>query len=223
MTKPGYRLRLLIIDRSGSIASLMPGQQTGFDELLSGEAALPGEAAFSLWDFDSEIRCIASHAPLSEVQGYKIEPRGLTALNDAIGRAVTEEGAKLAALPEDQRPEDVTVIVSTDGLNTQPNQEWTTAKVHALLAEQQAKYGWRVLFLGTNQDAIQEAGKYSVASGQAVNFTSSSTGARNSWVGTRNYLSRVPLASAAGGQGLNYSAEERELAESGEEPENAGN
>lgn len=223
MTKPGYRLRLLIIDRSGSIASLMPGQQVGFDELLSGEAALPGEAAFSLWDFDSEIRCLSSHAPLSEVQGYKIEPRGLTALNDAIGRAVTEEGAKLAALPEGQRPEDVTVIVSTDGLNTQPNQEWTTAKVHALLAEQQAKYGWRVLFLGTNQDAIQEAEKYSVPSGQAVSYVSSSAGSQNSWRATKQYLGRVPVASAAGGQSVNYSTEERKLAESGEEPENTGN
>lgn len=223
MTKPGYRLRLLIIDRSGSISSILQGQQSGLDEFLSGEAALPGEAAFSLWDFDAEIRCIASLAPVADLQGYKIEPRGLTALWDAIGQAVTAEGAKLAALPEDQRPEDVTVIISTDGLNTQPDQEWDAAGVKKLLAGQQAQYGWRVLFLGANQDAVLEGQKYGVAGGQSVSYVASSTGARNSWVGTRNYLSRVPLASAAGGQGLNYSAEERELAESGEEPENAGN
>lgn len=44
-----------------------------------------------------------------------LEPRGTTALLDAVGRFITEIGSGLAVLPEDDRPGIATVPVMTDG------------------------------------------------------------------------------------------------------------
>ncbi len=48
-------------------------------------------------------------------------PRGSTALLDAIGRTVTELGTALAAMPEEERPCKVIVIIMTDGLENASN------------------------------------------------------------------------------------------------------
>ena len=155
MTQPGYRHRIIVMDRSGSIQAILAGQQGGLGEFLGSEEKVPGKVTFSLWDFDTEIRCVASLAPLDAVKGYVIEPRGNTAMYDAVGDAVSAEGEKLAGLPEDERPEDVTVIVASDG-EENSSQRRTGPEVRQMLGHQQDAYGWRVIYMGTNQDVLRE-------------------------------------------------------------------
>jgi hypothetical protein len=81
-------------------------------------------------------------------------------------------------------------------------------------------FGWRVLYMGCNQDALKEGAKIGTRSGLSVNTVSSDTGQRRAWKMSSNYLGRVPVASAAAarGQSTDLSPEERSLGESGEEP-----
>jgi hypothetical protein len=221
VTQPGYRHRIIVMDRSGSINDILEGQQSGLSEFFGSEGQVPGDATYSLWDFDTRIRCVHSFASLNEVKDYKIEPRGGTAMYDAVGDAVNAEGAKLAGLPEDKRPEDVTVIVASDGLENS-SQRWTGTEVKNLLAVQQDTYKWRVIYMGCNQDAFKEGEKIGTRRGLTVNTVSSDAGSRNSWKMSANYLSRVPVASAAAPDSLVFSDKERALGESGdEEPEQA--
>jgi hypothetical protein len=213
MTQPGYRHRILIIDRSGSIKDIRAGQQSGLEEFLRSEQQVPGRVTVSLWDFDTEIRCVHSMAAAGEVLGYRIEPRNATAMNDAIGDAVESEGAKLAALPEDERPEDVTVIISSDGLENS-SQRRTRAQVKEMLTHQQEAYGWRVLWMGTNQDVLRESASSGVTMDMAVSYTATSTGSVNAWAASAMNLARVPVTSRAAGQSIGYSEEERALGES---------
>jgi hypothetical protein len=216
VTQQGYRHRILVIDRSGSIQHILGGQQSGLSEFFGSEAKVPGRATFSVWDFDDEVRCIGGFAPLEEVRGYRIKPRNMTALYDAIGTALVREGELLAALPEDKRPEDVTMIISTDGLEN-ASQQYTSASVRALLEEQRARYGWRVLYMGANQDAFAEGEKFGATRGMTVNSVGTDAGSRNSWKMSADYLSRVPVASAAAVGSLDLTDDERVLGESGEE------
>lgn len=212
MTQPGYRHRIIIMDRSGSIGSILAGQQGGLKEFFGSEALVPGRATYSLWDFDTEIRCLHSLAPLDTVTGYVIEPRGGTAMNDAVGDAVSAEGEKLAALAEDGRPEDVTVIIASDGEENSSRRR-TGPEVKAMLDHQQDAYGWRVIYMGTNQDAFAEGAKLGARQDLTVNYASTNTGSLNSWTATAGLLSRAPVAAAAAG-GYEYSTAERDLAES---------
>jgi hypothetical protein len=212
VTQPGYRHRIIIMDRSGSIASILAGQQEGLRAFFASEEQVPGKATFSLWDFDTEIRCLHSLASLDAVKGYVIEPRGGTAMHDAAGDAVTAEGEKLAGLPEDARPEDVTVIIASDGEENSSRRR-SGPEVKAMLDRQQDAYGWRVIYMGTNQDAFAEGAKLGARQDLTVNYANSSTGSLNSWVATSGLLSRAPVAAASAG-GYGFSETERKLAES---------
>lgn len=213
MTQPGYRHRIIIMDRSGSIADILAGQQSGLSEFFRSEAAVTGGmATYSLWDFDDEIRCVHSFEPLEAVRDYRIEPRNWTALHDAVGDAVAAEGEKLAALPEAARPQDVTVIIASDGEENMSKRR-TGPEVKAMLDRQQDDYGWRVVYMGTNQDAFAEGEKLGARRGTTVSYANSDTGSANSWSATSNLLSRAPVAAASPG-GYDFNDDERGLAES---------
>jgi hypothetical protein len=220
MTQPGYRHRIVIQDRSYSMLEILEGAQSGFREFAAGEAAQPGKVTFSLWDFDTEIRELVSFGTPEQVRGYEIEPRGSTALYDAVGTAVVTEGTRLSALPEDERPEDVTVLVASDGEENM-SQTWGAAAVRELLRMQQETYGWRVLYMGCGEAAFKEGERIGSSSGLTVNTVRSNPGQRNAWKMSSDYLGRVPVAAAAVGS-LGLTDDERALGESEEEDETAG-
>lgn len=212
MTQPGYRHRIIVMDRSGSIASILAGQQSGLEEFLASEEKIAGKATFSLWDFDTQIRCVHSLAPLDAVKGYRIEPRGTTAMHDAVGDAVAAEGEKLAGLPEGERPEDVTVIIASDGLEN-ASQRRAGPEVARMLARQQDAYQWRVIYMGTNQDAFAEGAKLGARANLTLNYVNTDTGSANTWASASSLLSRAPVAAAAAG-GYEFNVDERKRAES---------
>lgn len=211
MTQAGYRHRIIVMDRSGSIADILAGQQNGLKELFGSEAAVPGKVTFSLWDFDTEVRCVHSFASLDAVKGYEIKPRGWTALHDAVGDTVTAEGEKLAALPEGKRPEDVTVVVATDGQENR-SQRRTGAEVTQMLSRQQDEYQWRVIYMGTNQDALAEGAKIGARANLTLNYLNTNDGSRNTWSAASSLLSRAPVATASP-SGYNFNEAERAKAE----------
>jgi hypothetical protein len=216
VTQAGYRHRIIIMDRSGSIKKILAGQQSGLEEFLKSELALPGKLTVSLWDFDEEIRCMYSFATADEVLLYRIEPRGLTAMNDAVGDAVEEDGRRLSLMAEDERPEDVTVIIASDGLENSSKRR-SGGEIREMLGRQQDVYGWRVIYMGTNQDAIAEGTKIGARAGRSVAYVGSSAGSANAWNASANYLSRVPSSKGVTMDMLSFSAEERELAGSDED------
>jgi hypothetical protein len=134
-------------------------------------------------------------------------------MHDAVGDAVSVEGEKLAGLPEDARPEDVTVIIASDGQENSSKRR-TGPEVKAMLDHQQDAYGWRVIYLGTNQDAFAEGAKFGARGDLTVSYVNTNTGSANAWAGTSALLSRAPVAVASTG-GYNFSEDERTIAESG--------
>ena len=73
------------------------------------------------------------------------QPRGSTALLDAIGRCIKECTVN-----------NPTVIILTDGLEN-TSHTYTNAHVKDLI-EQKTTDGWTFVYLGANQDAFAEAG-----------------------------------------------------------------
>jgi hypothetical protein len=99
-----------------------------------------------------------------------LDPRGSTALLDAMGRLVTDAGARLAALPEDQRPGTVVVAVMTDGLEN-ASREWTHAGVRELVDQQTQAYGWQFLYMGADQDAVEVGTRLGIDAAHAMTWT----------------------------------------------------
>ena len=117
---------------------------------------------------------------LAVAPGPDAQERLQTALLDAVGRTIDDVGARLASLPEDQRPAKVIIAIFTDGLEN-ASRVFTTEKLAASIKHQQEKYGWEFLFLAANQDAIATAATIAIPASQAMNYVASPVGVRDSY------------------------------------------
>jgi uncharacterized protein YegL len=162
-----------ILDRSGSMQSMVVPAIEGFNRLLHEQQQEPGGVRFTLVLFDDQYEVPYHSLPIAEVvelDTARYVPRGSTALLDAIGRTIDELGAKLAATPEDLRPGQVIVAILTDG-EENASRRFTWRDVAKRIRHQTEQYDWKFLFLGANQDAIATAAKMSIHAADAANFS----------------------------------------------------
>ena len=187
MTDPTYTDLTMVLDRSGSMQSIKDDTIGGFDAFLSEQRRLPGRCTVSLVQFDNEYEEVYTGRDITDVPGLTLVPRGSTAMLDAIGRAVNATGARLAALPEDQRPGTVIVGIMTDGLEN-ASREFTYPTVKALIEQQEQVYGWTFMYMGANQDAIEVGASLGVARDRALTYAgpkvAAAMGAYSASVGT---------------------------------------
>lgn len=148
---------LYIQDRSGSMSSLREASIAGFNEFIVGQKEDgEGDAQLRLVQFDHEyiVRFDLPIADVVPLTTLTYEPRGSTALLDALGRAISDLGRDLKAMAEKDRPGNVIVCIMTDGLEN-ASREYTRDQVFKMITEQKDVYKWQFLFLGAGQDAIQ--------------------------------------------------------------------
>jgi hypothetical protein len=182
-------------DAEGAIAAFLEAQR-----------AVPGRCLVRLSDFDTEYREVYPMTPIADVPAYSLNPRGGTALLDGIGRLVTGLGAELAALPEEERPGTVIVVVQTDGQENS-SREWDLKGINALITQQREQYSWDFVFLGAGPDAIQTAESYGFAAGSAIAYTASGAGTKSVVAAAAGYVAR-----ARTGVPTSFTAEERDSA-----------
>jgi uncharacterized protein YegL len=203
---------VFVMDRSGSMAGVWDDAVGGFKQFLSDQKKEPGEARLMLVAFDDKYDVVCDLVPIRDVPDdvlvkHEIAPRGNTALNDAVGRTISALGAKMAALPEDERPEHVIFAVMTDGLNN-ASREFSKDKVKEMVEHQTAKYGWIFMFLGANVDAFAESIAYGIPVANAVAYAASAVGTRASYSGMSANVCRSRRGMSKGA----FTSEERKAA-----------
>ncbi|WP_059022290.1 VWA domain-containing protein [Mycobacterium sp. M26] len=189
MTNPDVALIAALLDRSGSMESIADDTRGGFDAYIAAQRGQPGTTLVTLAQFDNVYDVVYQNRPVEDVPSLTLEPRGMTALLDAVGRFVTEVGTALAALPEQDRPGDVTIVVMTDG-HENASQEWTKEAVRALISQQEKVYDWDFVFLGANMDAIDVGTDLGFAPGKSLTYDASPTGVDGAFAAVANYTSR---------------------------------
>lgn len=160
----------LVVDRSGSMSSVRQEAEGGINAFIAEQAKEPGEALLTLVQFDTQYEFLHHGVPIAEVEEYHLVPRGMTALLDAVGRAIHEVGERLAKLEEAQRPGLVIFVVMTDGLENS-SREFTKQQIHQMIQHQQEKYQWQFTFLGADQNAFAEARAMGIDTAGTANFS----------------------------------------------------
>lgn len=174
MTDPNYTALLLIVDRSGSMADIKSDMEGGLGALLAEQKQMPGLLTVDLYTFDTDIDHVyALSAP--EKVNVAIEPRGGTALYDAIGQGVTEFGRTLSGMPEHARPDTVQVIVVTDGQENS-SREYRLSTIRDMVTLQKEQYNWDFVFLGANQDAVMNGVELGFDAGSSMSFNPAAGG-----------------------------------------------
>lgn len=197
-----------LLDRSGSMQSIKSDTEGGFAAFVEEQKKSGGECRVTLAQFDTLYDVVYRDRRLAEVPPLDLQPRGMTALLDAIGRLVTEAGAGLAALREHERPGTVVVAIMTDGLENS-SKEWTHHAIKALIEQQERDYNWQFLYMGADQDAIEVGTSIGIAAQNSLTYGRGSVApamaAAASMVGDlRRARAASPAAKLRG-----YTAEER--------------
>ena len=147
MTKSDLTLLAVLVDRSESMASCRSEMEGGLNTFLEAQADKPGNLQVTLAQFNTEYETVIPPARFSGMTlRYVLEPRGDTALLDAMGRFITEIGEMLASTPEKDRPGKVIVCIVTDG-EDDSSVHWTKEGVKKLIEQQRAEWGWEFVFL----------------------------------------------------------------------------
>lgn len=146
----------LVIDRSGSMSAIQAEAQSGINAFIGEQAQAPGRANLTLVQFDTEYEFVHRGVPIGDVPPYTLEPRGMTALLDAAGRAIEEVGRRLEAMPEQERPGLVVFAIVTDGQENS-SRTYTRQRVREMISHQREVYKWQFVFLGADDSAFEEA------------------------------------------------------------------
>ncbi len=167
-----------ILDRSGSMESIRTAAIAGFNAFLRDQQAATGQTRLSLVFFDTDIETRLDSIPVAEAVSLDHDsyvPRGSTALLDAIGDTIDRLGQRLAALPEADRPDHVSIAILTDG-EENSSTRFTWADVAKRIKHQTEKYAWEFLFLGAGEDAIATAARMHIHAANASQFCADGPG-----------------------------------------------
>jgi Mg-chelatase subunit ChlD len=173
---------IVITDRSGSMQSIAKDVIGGYNTFLKDQKAQPGEAKLTYAQFDDKYEVVLAGVPLAtapELTDKTFVPRGGTALLDAIGRTLNEQGARIAA---EKWAELVVVCVITDGGENQ-SREYSRDKVKEMTKHAEAN-GWKFIFLAANQDAFAAAQSFGSNALYAGNFAATAQGTQGAYAST---------------------------------------
>lgn len=195
MTDPNYTHLAFLLDRSGSMETIRSDIEGGFDAFIADQAGQPGRCTVTLAQFDDRYEVVYESRPVDLVPKLDLQPRGMTALLDSIGRLVTDVGAGLAAMPEEKRPGTVIVGIMTDGLEN-ASREWTHPAINALIERQERDYSWTFSYMGANQDAIEVWAGLGIDADRSMTYAPGHS--REAMTGYSSSVSRIRAARLAG-------------------------
>ena len=163
---------IFILDRSGSMGSLTEDTIGGYNSYIESQKKEKGEALVTTVLFDDEYEILNNGVNIKELKpltNKEYFARGMTALLDAIGKTITDVGVRLNNTPEEERPEKVIMVITTDGKEN-ASKEYSRTRIKEMIEEQTNKYSWQFIFLGANIDAVAEAESIGINSKFASNY-----------------------------------------------------
>lgn len=181
---------VIVMDRSGSMRGIKEDMEGGLKTLLDDQRKEAGECNVTFVKFDDQYEEVFASKPIAEVEDLELDPRGMTALLDALGRTIDAAGHRFAALDEAERPEHVFFVVITDG-HENSSVEYPRTQIMEMIKHQTEKYNWDFTYLGANQDAIAVAESMGMKGGATLDFAANAAGVRGAYAGTSHKLSSI--------------------------------
>ncbi len=199
----------VILDRSGSMESVKSDTIGGFNNFLAEQQKVEGEAAISLVQFDDQYEVVYSDKDIQTADRLTQEtfqPRGMTALYDAVGRTVNSVGQRLAALDEAERPDSVVFVILTDGFEN-ASKEFSATKINEMISHQRDVYNWQFIFIGANQDAILSAEAIGISANAALTYAANTIGTQEAFASVAQNVAGYRRSKMAAS--LDFSDEDR--------------
>lgn len=167
---------IVITDRSGSMQAIRQDCIGGFEAFIGDQKKVEGECRVTALHFDGQVEYDYVSRSLADVTTLRLEPRGNTALYDAVGRALNEQGKRIA---DEKWADLVIVLVITDGAEN-ASREYTHEQVQGMVKHAESK-GWKFIFLATGIEARRTMSGISGASTNNKAFSKTGAGTASAY------------------------------------------
>ena len=168
---------VVILDRSGSMDMIREDAIGGFNTFIEEQKKVEGEATVTLVQFDDRYETVFSNIPLNEVKPLtrgEFIPRGMTALNDAIGKTIDMVNERHSC-PTCRKDTKIIYAILTDG-HENASSRFDTKTINDKIAHARDEHGCEFIFLAANQDAFDTASLYGFKRDDTFNFVADSKG-----------------------------------------------
>lgn len=169
---------VFILDRSGSMSGLEKDTIGDFNSMLAKQKALDGSCRITTVLFDNCYTLlhdridIQAVSPITEKEYYV---GGSTALLDAIRTTIQKLIVVQKNTTEEYRAGKVLFVIIMDG-EENSSRKYSYDRIRAMIEHEKEKYGWEFVFLGTNIDAVQTAGRCGIRADRAVDYVPDAAG-----------------------------------------------
>lgn len=172
----------------------------GFNTFLMEQQEEDGTATVTLYNFNTNVKLVYCARPIEDAPKLTSDnytPGGSTALHDAIATAVDETADRIAGMPDADQPDNVIVVVLTDGKENAS--ETSQEAVRERVERRQEEDGWEFLFIGANQDAALTASGMGIDADNSLDMAHSGDGARAAYASTSEQISQARRERRTGG------------------------
>jgi len=207
----------ILLDRSGSMASVVDDTIGGFNTFVEQQKKLPGECRVTLVQFDNQDphEVVFDAIPPREVMPLTdrtYQPRGGTPLLDAVGTLIQRLDKRVAVDPT----EDQLVAIITDGCENASG-HFSKEEIAGMITLRE-RGDWTFVFLGADIDAFGEARGIGIGGGRTGNYAQTADGMRMAF----SDISSSTAAMRAMSRAERRSKKDRLLADAREEREQSG-
>lgn len=183
---------IAITDRSGSMDRIKKDAIGGFDSFIADQRTQPGNARVTSVIFDTAVETQYTALPISEVPSLVLEPRGSTALYDAIGQTLSVHGERIT---KEAWAHLVIVVIITDG-EENASREYTQARIKEMITHAQ-EHEWKFVFLAANQDAFAAGASMGVSASTTMGYETTTIGTRSAYASASSMTKGLRAASRA--------------------------
>lgn len=184
----------VVLDRSGSMASIADDVVGGFNTFLGEQRKQEGGGRVTLVQFDGQdpFEVLIDGEDLDTVGDLdpaRYIPRGNTPLYDAVGRMIAKVDAEILGRADAAKPiEDQIVVIVTDGYENS-SREFSGKMLFDLIETRKGR-AWAFVFLGADESTFEEGEAMGVSSANTARWEA--TG-----VGTAAMFSQVSQATSS--------------------------
>jgi len=164
MITPNSRDIIVILDTSASMGSMGDEPTDTINEFISEQRDTDPSGVLSLWTFSTKVNKVIDDKVLTDIEKVRrIYTSGMTALYDAIGIAIN------AKLKSGIGLHNVVCLIITDGLENS-SQVYKGIDIQLLIAKVEKDYNWKIVFMGADQNCIEEAQSIGLNQNRCMSF-----------------------------------------------------
>jgi len=179
---------VLVVDRSGSMSLIASDMSGAMKEIIQKQKKSKEEVLVTYVRFDTQYEEVFHEKNIDEIDGFNLDPRGATALLDAIGKTINTFERRFNHKDEKDQPSKVLFIIITDG-EENSSREFSREQAFEIIEKVKRDHDWGFTFIGANQDSISEGSSLGIARGSSLNFAASGQGVKKMRNSVSNYVS----------------------------------